>query len=57
MVPEEGLEPSRGIPAPDFKSGVSAIPPLWLRKGLYSSDMFGEYQVVILLHGITLFCD
>ena len=30
LVPEEGIEPSRRFnPAPDFKSGVSAIPPLW----------------------------
>ena len=28
MVPEEGLEPSRGLTPPDFESGASAIPPL-----------------------------
>jgi hypothetical protein len=28
LVPEEGLEPSRGLTPPDFESGASAIPPL-----------------------------
>jgi hypothetical protein len=28
VVPEEGLEPSRGLTPPDFESGASAIPPL-----------------------------
>ena len=32
LVPEEGLEPSRGLTPPDFESGASAIPPL--RHGL-----------------------
>ena len=33
LVPEMGLEPIRGNnPSPDFKSGVSAISPLWLKK-------------------------
>ena len=27
-MPEEGLEPSRGLTPPDFESGASAIPPL-----------------------------
>jgi hypothetical protein len=30
VVPEEGVEPSRrNNPSTDFKSGVSAISPLW----------------------------
>ncbi len=35
LVPEEGFEPSRGLPSVDFESTASTIPPLrllWLKK-------------------------
>ncbi len=40
LVPEEGLEPSRGLTPPDFESGASAIPPL--RPLSYGFGNFGS---------------
>ncbi len=32
IVPEVGLEPTRGLPSLDFESSASAIPPLRLER-------------------------